>query len=255
MTISAEQLDLIRPRIFEGEPKIDAWFTLKNARKVNKNAPIAGLNLGSDAGSIDPSVEQNRELLFQALDLNSDQVAFAQQVHGTRLQTVSGSGIYPETDGMVTQVPGLALAIQVADCAAVLLAEPAACTVAAVHAGWRGAAGGILPKAVVRMKELGSDPADIRAFVSPCISLKHFEVGEEVAEQFPDAFIDRVRFDKPHVNLKSFLRHQLIGEGIVEEQIELDEGCTIEDSGRFYSYRREKEQSGRMLGLIRLNRG
>lgn len=253
MNISAEKLDFIRPDIFSGETGIEALFTLKNAKTVNRNGEIAGLNLGYKTEAGAEETGQNRGLLFKELDLDPDWVAFGEQVHGTRIRVVTGGGTYTGTDGLITRVPNLALAIQVADCAAILLGDPEGRIIGAVHGGWRGAAGGILPKAIRQMKNLGGDPPDIRAFVSPCISLRNFEVGEEVAEQFPDDFVERENFEKPHVDLKAFLKYQMLEEGMNAEHIEIDESCTIADSDRFYSYRREGEQSGRMLGLIMLD--
>ncbi len=102
------------------------------------------------------------------------------------------------------------------------------------------------------MKEAGAEPSRMRAFVSPCISRRHFEVGTEVAELFPDKFVDYESFDKPHINLKAFLEYQLMECGLAEGRIEVHAGCTVADKNSYYSYRREKEKSGRMMGIIRL---
>jgi len=250
MNSSAENLDIIRPELFSDGSAVKAWFTLKNADSVDTEGEIEGLNLGFNTGSDSDEVARNRRLLYRLLNLDPDRVAYGKQVHGTRIRQVSSGGIYPETDGLITRVPGLALAIQVADCAALLMADPEAGAVAAVHAGWRGAAGGIVPEAVGQLKRLGSEPSGILVYVSPCISIENFEVGEEVAEQFPVEFVDRQHYPKAHVDLKAFLKQQLLDAGVPAKQIELDDRCTIEDPVRFYSYRREKQRSGRMMGLI-----
>lgn len=254
MNISDIKMDLIRPEIFKDERRVQAFFTLKNADKINTEETIPGLDLGFNTNSVTGITEKNRNLLFKELNLDPDWVAFGNQVHGTRIQFVTAGGVYPETDGLVTNVPGLALAIQVADCAVVLLADPEAKIIGAVHAGWRGAAGNIVLEAVKIMSRNGSELQNVKAYISPCISLSHFEVGEEIAEQFPDEFIDRGSYKKPHVDLKRFLNHQLLEAGIKPTFIEVDEGCTIDESERFYSYRREKENAGRMLGIIKLEK-
>lgn len=176
-------------------------------------------------------------------------VALANQVHGTRVQTVGEGGTYPETDGFVTRVPALCLCIRVADCAALLLWDPEAGVAAAAHAGWRGAAGGIVDETLKAMEREGAVSSRIRAFVSPCISAGRYEVGEEVAGQFPDEFVHREGFKKPHVDLREFLRWQLAEGGVQTGRIEVHPGCTWDDP-EYHSYRRDGESAGRMAALI-----
>lgn len=170
-------------------------------------------------------------------------------MHGTRVQTVTEGGTYPKTDGFVTRVPGLCLCIRVADCAALLLWDPEAGVAAAAHAGWRGAAGGIVDETLKAMEREGAAPTRIRTFVSPCISAVRYEVGEEVAGQFPDAFVYREDYVKPHVDLRKFLRQQLADAGVRTGRIEVHPGCTWNDP-EYHSYRRDGESAGRMAALI-----
>ncbi|HET6527750.1 MAG TPA: peptidoglycan editing factor PgeF, partial [Balneolaceae bacterium] len=174
-------------------------------------------------------------------------------VHSNRVQVVSQGGIYASTDGLITRIPGLMLAIQVADCAAVLLWDSSAKVIAALHAGWRGAAGDIVPKGIKMMVEQGAELENLHAFVSPCLSLKNFEVGQEVAEQFPDEQVDYKNYEKPHLNLKGFIKQQLLEHKIPKENIEIHPACTIDDADKYYSYRREGNRSGRMMALIQIN--
>ncbi len=252
MSTYTSDLDLIRPTILNEETGIKAWFTLKNSDKVNSSGAIPGLNLGFNTDSKRKQVVANRDLLFKSLEVEPDWTAFADQVHGTHVKEITSGGIYPNTDGLVTQVPGLTVGIQVADCAAVLLADPVMNIVAALHAGWRGAVGNIISNGLQVMKDEGSNPSNIKAWISPCISQKYFEVGEEVAEQFPDIFVDRESYQKPHVDLKGFLKYQLTEHDLSDENIEVAEGCTYGDDESFYSYRRDKGDTGRMMGLIQL---
>lgn len=244
---------VIVPQILQRDKDIRAWFTLKNPEFRRPGQAIAGLNMGFNTPEKKEQVAKNRLALLNNLNIDSDWVAYADQVHSNRVQFVTAAGTYPSTDGLITKVPGLTLAIQVADCAAVLLWDAEHHVIAALHAGWRGAVAGIIPGGIQKMKEQGADPSKIKAFVSPCISQKNFEVGMEVAEQFPDQFVDYTGFEKPHVDLKNFIRHQLLDEGISDHQIEIREECTISEAGRFYSYRREGSQSGRMLALIQIS--
>ena len=240
------------PQILQEDKGIRAWFTLKNQELQRPGQAIAGLNLGFNTSEKKEQVAQNRLALLNSLNIDPDWVAYADQVHSNRVQFITEGGTYPSTDGLVTKVPGLTLAIQVADCAAVLLWDKENNVIAALHAGWRGAVGNIIPRGVQKMKAHGADPSKIKAFVSPCISAKNFEVGMEVAEQFPSQFVNDIDFEKPHVDLKNFIKHQLINDGIPDNQIEIREECTISEAGKFYSYRREGNQSGRMLALIQI---
>ncbi len=247
----SSQIDLIRPNLLNDET-LSSWFSLRNQGSVHPNRAIAGLNLGLNTEEAEDVIMANRERLLNELGLDAHQIAYAVQVHKTNIEFVEHGGTYPNTDGFVTTQQNLALAIQVADCAAILFGDPVNKVIGAAHAGWRGAAGNIVPKTIAKMKELGAEVKQMKVYVSPCISTANFEVGDEVAEQFPDQFVDRTHYEKPHVNLKEFIRDQLLSEGMMESKIELDISCTIDDE-KFYSYRRQKEKSGRMMGIIKLN--
>lgn len=249
-----KQLDkpeLIRPEIFKKSERVQAWFTCKNAAYYGNEQRVPGLNLGFNTNEKEGVVARHRKDLLSVLGIDEKEIAYAEQVHGNEVLIVEEGGTYQGVDALVTQAPGLTLAIQVADCASVILADSEQGIVAAVHAGWRGAAGDILPKAISKMIALGAQASHIHAFISPCISQHNFEVGPEVAEKFPEEFVDYQSYKKPHVDLKGFLRGQLLEQGLNNVSIEVHEGCTVNDSRQFYSYRREQQESGRMLGLIR----
>lgn len=242
---------MIKPKLVE-EGEVRACFTLKNQMYGTETHSIPGLNLGFNTAEKKELVTKSRLELLSNLDIDPDWVAYSDQVHSNRIRFVTEGGTYPSTDGLITKIPGLTLAIQVADCAAILLCDSDNKIIGALHGGWRGAAGNIVPKGIEKMTEQGADPQKIKAFVSPCISLKNFEVGQEVADQFPDEFVDYERYEKPHLNLKGFLKHQMTEAGIRESQIEVRDECTVEDAEKFYSFRREGEQSGRMMALIQI---
>ena len=246
------EFSLIQPQALPKSGEIRAWFTLKNEKYGRLNRSIPGLNLGFQTPEDKEQVAQNRLALLSSLNLDQDRVAYGDQVHSNRIRTISEPGTYPSTDGLITQIRGLTLGIQVADCAAVLLWDTNHRIIAALHAGWRGAVGEIVMAGVKQMSDLGADPGQIRAFVSPCLSVRNFEVGTEVADQFPAEFVDYEHYEKPHVNLKGFLKHQLLQVGLKDLHIEIHPGCTIEDEHNYYSFRREGQQSGRMMGLISL---
>jgi len=179
-----------------------------------------------------------------------DIMAVAEQVHGNKVRWVDSNGLYTATDGLITQTSGLTIGIKVADCAAILFSDPVNGIVAAVHAGWRGAADGIHHNAIAMMVEAGSNPADIVAWISPCIGIEAFEVGEEVAVRFPERFVHRDGYEKPHVDLSGFLESDLITAGLNPAHLTRDGRCTVEHPDVFWSFRREKESAGRMLAMI-----
>jgi YfiH family protein len=246
------KFNFITPKLLQNEQNVRAWFTLKNEEYGQSGRSIPGLNLGFNTTEKKEIVAQNRLALLSSLQIDPDRVAYADQVHSNRIQFVTEEGIYPTTDGLITRMPGLTLGIQVADCAAILMWDTANRVIGALHAGWRGAAGDILPQGIEKMVEQGAVPNQIKLFISPCISQQNFEVGPEVANQFPDQFIDYENYAKPHVDLKGFLTKQALEAGIAQSHIEVREECTIENHDHFYSYRRESDQSGRMLALIQM---
>lgn len=246
------KIDVIRPQIFSDDNIIEAFFSQKNESFRSEGQFIGGLNLGFNTGEAPEIITKNRQLLLDEYDIKPNRIAFANQVHSNRIKIVAEGGTYAETDGLITRVPDLALAIQVADCAAVLIADTKFKTIAAAHAGWRGTVGDIIPHIMDKMNSLGTDPKDCKAFISPCITVENFEVGEEVAEQFPKRFVDYQSFEKPHINLKDFLRYQLTESGLKNDNIEAHPSCTVSDSEGYYSYRREGDKSGRMMAIIKL---
>lgn len=252
MKISKTDLSLIQPQLLQEDEEVHAWFTLKNPEFNSEAQHIAGLNLGFNTPEDNEVIARNRLILLETLGLDKEWIAYADQVHSNRIRYVTQGGTYPSTDGLITQVPGLTLGIQVADCAAVLLWDADHRIVAALHAGWRGAAGNIVPRGIEKMIEHGAETPKMKAFVSPCLSLKNFEIGTEVADQFPDQFVDYQSYQKPHVDLKGFLKYQMIQSGIPDSHIEIREECTISEADDFYSYRREGDKSGRMMALIQI---
>ena len=242
-------MDLIRPQILN-DSTVEAIFTTAGR---NNDKPEQGLDFGKTELLKNSSVKKNYNTLFELLGWSGADLALASQVHGNQIQIVHKPGIYENVDGLITRESGLTLGIRVADCAAVLIADPKEKLIGAFHAGWRGAASNILPRGIKMMEKEGGIAERMSTYISPCISLKNFEVGEEVADQFPDPFVDRASYKKPHVDLKKFLEHQMMESGITSDSIEISEYCTLENS-RFYSYRREREAAGRMLAMIKLNR-
>ena len=239
---------MIEPSIWTGKSGIRAAFSLRNP-DWNADRHIHGLNLSVSTDDDREVVLRNRELFYASLGLKEGDVARGRQVHGSQVHVVEQGGIQADGDGFVTRVQGVAVSVMVADCAAILLADRRNRVVGALHAGWRGTVAGIIQNGVEAMCSLGADVRHIEAYIGPCISQACFELGEEVASQFPDRYVDRSGV-KPHADIRAWLRDQLIGEGVASEHIEVDASCTFADEGRFYSYRRQGPASGRMMAIV-----
>lgn len=245
-------MNIIQPKIFSDSSKITAVFTEANRESGLQNTSIKGLDFGINTSTADSIRTKYLRNLLIHIGVKTDSIALAHQVHGSNVKIVNKPGIYKNTDGLITKTKGLSIGIQVADCAAVLAADEINGVIGAFHAGWRGAVSNILSAGLDKMKSIGAQPDNLKAYISPCISVEMFEVGEEVAEQFSDSFIDRSGYPKPHVNLKGYLIHQMTEAGMNRDKIEVSPECTMQNE-RFFSYRREREKAGRMLGLINLN--
>lgn len=225
---------------------VQAFFTLKN-EQWNSDREISGLNLGLNSESKE-IVTENRNALLDELGIDNNSLALVYQIHSDRIIEVAAPGEYGKADGLITQTRGVTLGIKVADCAPILMADTQSDWIAAVHAGWRGAVANIHLKAIAMLKVRGVEERNLKVYIGPCISAERFEVGEEVAAQFPEEVVLR-DYKKPHVDLKQFLRNSLCSSGVKESHIEIDSRCTIANQ-ECYSYRREGDQSGRMMALI-----
>lgn len=231
--------------------------------------PYDSFNLGDHVGDTPEDVAANRTTLAQALGAKP---VFLSQVHGTHVKwlgadTAQGTA----ADACMTDQPGLACTIMVADCLPVLFAHKNGGCVAAAHAGWRGLAGGggagVLDAVVENFKALagvnkGSVASEIIAWLGPCIGPDAFEVGDEVRAAFvaqdPAA---RVLFRPVHVaasaapkwlaNLPGLARLRLAAlgvHGVYGNDGQVD-WCTVSNPSRFFSYRRDRV-SGRLAACI-----
>lgn len=244
-------LPLLRPSGLNTLPGTTAAFTTRHGGA--STTLYASLNLGLSTDDAPEAVATNRRRLAAALGVPSDQLAIAGQVHGRAVLPITQGGLYPGYDGLVTATPGVLLCITAADCAAVLLADPTAQVIGACHAGWRGTVAGVVEETIAAMQTLGAHRPRLHAYISPCISKPHFEVGEEVAAQFAPTFVHRSPdWPRPHVDLKAALRTQLTDAGLTPDAITLDPGCTVAGLDDFFSYRAEQGTTGRMMGVIAL---
>lgn len=194
-----------------------------------------------------------------------DRLMRVKQVHGNVVRVLQRGDVAaanlerPEGDAIVANEPGLVLAVMVADCVPILIADAKRGAAAAVHAGWRGTCARVAPTAVACMtREFGTHPDDLIAAIGPSIGPADYEVGESLVEPFLRAghapgdvarWFTR-RLSRLHLDLWSANRDQLIQAGLRPEQVFTCGLSTLAHPGLFDSYRAEGERAGRMAALI-----
>jgi YfiH family protein len=179
------------------------------------------VRLGSMRATGTSALTPPRAAFAAALGLPSEHLTAIGAVHGRRVERVDGpSGLVPGCDGLVTDRPGLPLFSTFADCYPVLLLDPGRRALGLAHAGWRGAAAGVVEATVARLREeYGSRPADLIAGLGPGICGRCYEVGEEVAAAFPSEHVAPGREDRFVLDLRAALHGQLAASGIPDGQV------------------------------------
>ena len=223
---------------------------------------FSGLNCGFGSSDQAEIVAINRARVAGAMGVPQGRLATVHQVHSAEV-AVLRAGDEPvafaqiRADGIVTDQPGVALAVLTADCQPILLADPQAGVIGAVHAGWRGAISGVIEAAVGAMTDLGA--TRIHAVIGPCISQRAYEVGEDFMDEVLAEDAGYHRFfaggpnGRPMFDLPGFGLMRLREAGV---EAEWTGHCTYSDPDRFYSYRRATHQKqvdyGRLISTIAL---
>jgi len=181
--------------------------------------------------------------------LSQDGMASLRQIHSAvALVADRAEGCTGEGDSLLTREPGVTVSVRTADCFPVLLVDMHHHAVAAVHAGWRGPADGVVIETLRRMHdEFGTNAVDMSAAIGPGIGACCYEVGIEVARRFGLARPGRI--DLAAENLR-----QLVRAGVPPDSISQVGACTFCDPSRFYSWRRDRETAGRMISYVGIKR-
>ena len=224
-------------------------------------APYDTLNLGGKWGDAPPSVTENRRRVARAAGAP---LFVATQVHGAAIACVR-AGAAPgdlasvRADGLCSDREDVAVAVFVADCIPALIADARTGAFAAVHAGWRGTLAAVLPAGVRALADnFGARPADLRVALGPAIGPCCFEVGPEVVAAFeatmPDAYGAGVIVSSPgakaRIDLKRANALLLERAGVDPALIDCGSECTASDRVRFFSFRRDRGETGQHLGFI-----
>lgn len=283
---AAAALEILRARIFTDLSWLVHGFSTRQGG-ISKCYGGQSLNLGITPHDEQKNVLRNRGLFAEALEAIDPKGApwplmQLKQIHSSVVHRIDGASPATLTgDGMISDVPGLLLAVKTADCTPVLVVDIKRKVVGAFHAGWRGTAARVVEKGIGEMRRhFGSDPADLRAAIGPCIRTCCYVVGPEVEAEFESQFSYarelfhevfnsnslHVRYpllflnqrapghgdpaSEIHLDLVEANRRQMESAGLKTEYIEIVEGCTACDTARFFSHRAEHGKTGRMMAAI-----
>ena len=208
----------------------------------------ASLNCGTSSGDDPQRVNQNRTIAMRMLGAASERLVTCRQIHSAFAVSVDApwqdQGA-PAADAMATRRPGLVLGVLAADCAPLLLCDPAARVIGAAHAGWRGALAGVAEATVEAMERLGAARHRIRVGIGPCIGPASYEVGPEFPQSIisPDPsaetyFAPGRRTGHFMFDLPGYVAHRLASVGV--PGVERTSHDTAAEPGLFFSYRRSR---------------
>ena len=238
-------------------PSVRAIFS-KRGTDDHAN-PYAGFNICHYTGDDIHHIDECSSQLCSHLGINAEQLIIPRQTHSTNIAVIDSTPFDPDSlidvDALVTNLKGVALAINTADCVPILLAEENAGVIAAAHSGWRGTFGNIAGKTVQKMVELGASPLRIKAYIGPSICWECFEVGNDVVLKFRQVFgynrdILKFKHFKSHIDLQEACRQQLVKAGVVNNNITLSGICSHCNPKQYFTARTHGIKSGRTASII-----
>lgn len=226
----------------------------------HSQGPYESLNLGGAWGDAQDKLQANYATLAQLGGYDPAELVMVKQVHGNAVVRASQCDASTQADGIYAfrDDPGpKLLGVRTADCVPVLLTSLRGDRFAALHSGWRGTVADIVGEGVRALcqetsRELA--PSELFAMVGPCIERNAFEVGQEVADQFPAQHRLRYGSGRWHVDLVSMVFEQLRAAGVLATNCVRVGACTHDHPDRFFSYRRDGRPTGQMLSFIGVGR-
>lgn len=238
-------------------PEIQHCYTLKSGEKLNFLPEHVNKKV----------LESSKNKICKCLNLEERKFVKPHQTHTDRVEKVIDyEKNFDEVDGLITDKDGITLCTTSADCTSLLFYDPIKKVIGNVHSGWRGTIQKIGQKAVLKMiEEYHCKPEDIICCICPHIRKCHFEVDEDVAHLFEKEFAymenrkQMIQSGRKVGNVQKYyidttwLNIQMLQEIGLQEKNIIDSGiCTVCEEKKFYSYRVEKEQSGRNAAIITL---
>ena len=236
-------------RAFADIPFITHGFSTRNGG-FSALEYTQSLNLAYCRGDDDLTVMRNRRMFAENAGFDAD------QTHSSNVAFADGSKRYfADTDGFVTSVPGVFVAVKTADCQPVLFADPVNRVVGACHAGWRGTMKGIAAKTVSLMIKNGAEAKNIIAAQGPCIKPCCFLVKDDFVSEFKKNSPNLLRFVAEtngayHANISGMNEYVLLSAGLEKENIHICGECTCHNADKYFSHRRQGISRGTMLSVI-----
>lgn len=228
---------------------------------------LASMNLGFNRGDLDENVIRNHEIFANVIGVNPKNIVTGNQTHTTNVKVVTkddcGKGIYrdrnyTDIDGLITNEKGIVLATYYADCVPLLIVDTKNKAIGLSHSGWRGTVGKIGKVTIEKMGELyGTKPEDIVACIGPSICRKCYEISEEVAVQFKEAFPDNIKeilIDKGNgkyqLDLWECNRINFKEAGVLPENIKVTDICTCHNTDVLFSHRGHNGKRGNLGAFL-----
>lgn len=231
------------------------------------NGSYSSFNMGNFSDDDPINIYENRNILARMFYMDIRKFIIPHQTHGTRVLKIDQEfmdlnfadriEIMYGVDATITNLKGIFLCATTADCVPIIIYDKVRESIAAIHAGWKGTSERIVENTIVEMqRHYDSSPSNMIACIGPAINAIHYEVGDEVVEQFSkknfntsdsQLFFRKQSTSKYHLNLKEINRRELMRLGINENNIETTDLCTYSMKELFFSARRQTVHSGRML--------
>lgn len=197
---------------------------------------------------------KNAQEFLAVLDIKCENLVCAKQIHGTNVVEVckeDAGRLICDADALITKAKHIALAVFSADCLSVFIYDYRNNAIGLVHAGWRGAKDKILQKTLMLMRKMfGTEPKDLVCAFGPAIHACCYEIGPDVAAYFAQGVT--IRNNKRYLDLALLNQNQLLGLGVKKIQIEDSAICTACSNAQYFSYRKEKDNAGRMMSVMML---
>ena len=241
-------------------PSVTAFSTTRHGGV--STGSYGTFNINGYCGDQPEAVAENRRLLAAALPVaDVRHIILPHQVHDSVVKVIDEASLGRQdllegVDALMTRQTGVCIGVSTADCIPIIIYDPLQHCAAAVHAGWRGTVNRIVEKTVgLMVTEFGSDSSELRAVIGPGISLKNFEVGQEVYDEFQSAGFPMeriaVKYAKWHIDLPLCNRLQLESAGVRAENIDEAGICTYDRVDDYFSARRLGIGSGRIYtGIV-----
>ena len=224
----------------DDHPRVSAFFSERSDGPMGRNNDENNSN--NQALSCKSYYSnKHRKKLLKKLGIIPEQVVGTSLTHGINAVIIDEArgGFYGEGDGIATKEVGICLTVTAADCAAVYFYDPQTGISGICHAGWKGIRDGVVGNTILKMQELGGVAGRMHCAISPMIGRCCFEVGREVAEEFPGKYSHKNKENeqKYFLDLKSLIRDRLVGAGVSPDRIEINPDCTKCNRVKYFSYR------------------